>query len=460
MISQQHDPRRPDAVVWERLQAWKTADPVMQRRFLAQLREQTGWSATRCHEAIEEYLRFCLIAAQRGGRVTPSPAVDRVWHLHLTWTRDYWLDFCPNRLGFSLHHAPSLGRPGEAGRLRDDYAATVHAYSARFGDPPITWWPASWAPHGASSRRVASAVAALSLAVLALLLPLPAWAQRPSNPLDWQGPDFLMLYLSLMAATLLGSLVLRAWLQRQLAPTATWIGEPEVWSLAWLAGGPQRVTDAAVAELHRLGKLTWDPQAKRLVPADGAQDSHPVLQTVLANSQRGPLQHWVCDKSAAYLGIRKDLQRRGWWFDADAATRIARNASLPCFALVVFAAAKIAIGLGRDRPVLFLSMLAGLMLLIGLGFLFSRPGATPSGRAALRTFLHKHRLDVRAHRPEQVALAVALVGTTVLAGTALAGYHEMRQPANSDSGGGGDSGSDSGGGGGGGSGCGGCGGGD
>jgi hypothetical protein len=31
--------------------------------------------------------------------VTPSEQVDQVWHLHLTYTRSYWDEFCPNVLG-------------------------------------------------------------------------------------------------------------------------------------------------------------------------------------------------------------------------------------------------------------------------------------------------------------------------------------------------------------------------
>lgn len=85
-------------------------------------------------------------------------------------------------------------------------------------------------------------------------------------------------------------------------------------------------------------------------------------------------------------------------------------------------------------------------------FHFKRPGITRAGRDLLRAQKARHALTLRAPPKGQLALAVALVGTGVLAGTALAGYHELRHPPSSGDGGG-SSGSD-----GGGSSCGGCGG--
>ncbi len=43
----------------------------------------------------DEYRRFAFLAATAGHPVTPSDAVDQAWHLHLTYSRDYWDRFCP-----------------------------------------------------------------------------------------------------------------------------------------------------------------------------------------------------------------------------------------------------------------------------------------------------------------------------------------------------------------------------
>jgi uncharacterized membrane protein YgcG len=123
--------------------------------------------------------------------------------------------------------------------------------------------------------------------------------------------------------------------------------------------------------------------------------------------------------------------------------------------LAGFGTAKIAIGLLRDRPVALLVFLVIATVVAALLFHFKRPGITRAGRALLRAQKARHALTLRAPRKGQLALAVALIGTGVLAGTALAGYHELRQPPSGGDGGssGSDSSSD-----GGGSGCGGCGG--
>ena len=131
---------------WQAIQPWLTDQPLLKRRFIAQLAEKTGWSAARLEQGVEEYRRFCLLATVLGGRVVPSPDVDEVWHLHLTYTRDYWDDFCPRRLGLKLHHQPALGVEGEREALRLGYAETLHAYAALFGPPSESWWPSLRGP--------------------------------------------------------------------------------------------------------------------------------------------------------------------------------------------------------------------------------------------------------------------------------------------------------------------------
>ncbi|MGO4779466.1 NUDIX domain-containing protein, partial [Lysobacter sp. 2RAB21] len=57
--------------------------------------------------ALEEYRRFCFLAVVATHTVTPSETIDKVWHAHMTDTRDYWLRFCPQVLKRDLHHTPS-----------------------------------------------------------------------------------------------------------------------------------------------------------------------------------------------------------------------------------------------------------------------------------------------------------------------------------------------------------------
>ncbi|WP_443026122.1 glycine-rich domain-containing protein, partial [Sphingomonas sp. CCH9-H8] len=71
-----------------------------------------------------------------GAGATPSDAVDQAWHLHLTYTRDYWEHFCPDVLGRALHHGPTAGGADEHRRYYRQYAETLARYEAAFGIAP------------------------------------------------------------------------------------------------------------------------------------------------------------------------------------------------------------------------------------------------------------------------------------------------------------------------------------
>ncbi len=76
--------------------------------------------------------------------MTPSDAVDQAWHLHLTYSRDYWQVFCPQILGADLHHGPTQGGTAERTRFYRQYADTLAAYEAAFAAaPPLAIWPAA-----------------------------------------------------------------------------------------------------------------------------------------------------------------------------------------------------------------------------------------------------------------------------------------------------------------------------
>lgn len=450
---------------WQRIAAWLSDDSALSTTFRRQLAEANGWSAVECLTAIEEYRRFCFIAAISSGEVSPSPAVDQVWHLHLTYSRDYWHDFCPLRLGFDLHHQPGMGQPGEAAQLRNLYALTLERYQSLFGTPPRRWWPPHpLLRHSATGLRGRLHRFGWRLAAgLAGLLGLSSLAQgEPGNPLNWQGPEFLVLFFLLMVAAVFATALLRFWMSRvDDGRRGLSLSEPDVWSIAYLSGGPQRVLDAAVAQLHEQGHIRWDESGKHTEPTDRGEPDDPLLRTVLAACRQRNMSRLLQVVKSAHLdAILRQLQQRGWWFSAEQALRVAQISALPFALLAGFGLLKIGIGLSRDKPVLFLVLLTLLCLVIAAVMYFKRPGVTPAGRKAFAELKRKHELLGRSYRDEQVAMAVALAGTSVLAGTALAGYHDVRRPQTSSDSGGGAGCSSSGGGDGGSSGCGGCGGGD
>ena len=131
-----------DQALWQRLEPHEIGPPDASLTFADRLARENRWTPEHASRVILEYKRFCYLARTAGHQVTPSDAVDQAWHLHLTYSRDYWQTFCPDVLGADLHHGPTAGGQVERARYYDQYAATLKAYEAAFGDPPPSdIWP-------------------------------------------------------------------------------------------------------------------------------------------------------------------------------------------------------------------------------------------------------------------------------------------------------------------------------
>lgn len=119
--------------------------------FAAKLARDNGWDRSFAEAVTAEYRRFLYLAATGDGPATPSDAIDKAWHLHLTYSRHYWDELCGRILGRPLHHDPSVGGTAEDERHQGQYADTLRRYRATFGAaPPARIWP-----HGAAPASVA-----------------------------------------------------------------------------------------------------------------------------------------------------------------------------------------------------------------------------------------------------------------------------------------------------------------
>lgn len=417
---------------------------------------------------IDEYRRFCFLACAAGQAVTPSDEVDQVWHLHLTYTEDYWQVFCASVLRMALHHGPTRGGDTEGQRYRAQYAQTLASYECYFGPPPLRAWPRTQARFTRPQRFVridrqrywllpkpdVRRALALAVALLAGLGGAGA-AHAQANPLDWTAGPFLMLYLALMVVMAVANRVWRQQLRG--APDPGSAQGLEGSEIAYLAGGPTRVLDAQIAGLLDGGHLAWDEVANKLrvQRQDGLSGlSAQLLRAIAVDGEISTLQRRL---QPALEAPRKALVQRRLWLDESARTRAGWSLCLLPGLLVLFGLSKILVGLSRDKPVLFLSLLTLMVAVYAIYQLSKPPTRTRRGDDVLRVLGTRHARLQRAPMTGELTLAVALVGTSALSGTAFGAYHQARQPPSSDSSS--SSSSDSGGDGGG-SGCGGCGGGD
>jgi hypothetical protein len=127
---------RPQQDLWINLRGFSFDEPGTVLTFEAKLARLHGWSLVYTRRVIQEYRRFLLLAATAEVVVSPSEQVDQAWHLHLTFTRNYWSSLCEQVIGRPLHHEPSRGGPDEQRKYRGLYQQTLTLYERVFGHPP------------------------------------------------------------------------------------------------------------------------------------------------------------------------------------------------------------------------------------------------------------------------------------------------------------------------------------
>ena len=131
-----------DRELTERIMAFEFDEPSVQLPFTSRLAREQRWSHAHSNKVIHEYKRFVVLAMLAGHPVTPSEAVDQVWHLHLVYTRSYWHELCRDILATELHHGPTQGGSEEGTKFVDWYEKTIASYERLFGQsPPVDIWP-------------------------------------------------------------------------------------------------------------------------------------------------------------------------------------------------------------------------------------------------------------------------------------------------------------------------------
>src|SRR5262245_13844428 len=132
-----------ELTTWNRLSGLDFDAADVAFPFSARLARENRWTHEFAAKAVEEYRKFCFLAAHAGHPVTPSDEVDQVWHLHLIYSRHYWDTLCRDTLERPLHHGPTEGGAAEDRKFHDWYDNTLASYRRYFGEPPRDLWPAA-----------------------------------------------------------------------------------------------------------------------------------------------------------------------------------------------------------------------------------------------------------------------------------------------------------------------------
>ncbi len=463
--------------LWHRIQAHPFEATAQGTDFTRRLAHEQGWSVEHARRAVEEYRRYCFLSCASATPLTPSETVDQVWHLHLIHSRDYWERFCGEVLARPLHHAPTRGGATEVARHREQYAHTLALYEDYFGPIPRDLWPTVtqlFAPQPRAEKvdrkrywviRKPSAPTRQQLAAMLVLLAASLGASQAfaldANPFNWNGGDFLTLFMALIVVAAVASSVLRKRARdlgggdrSQLSP----------YEIAYLADGTARCLDASVAQLLATDGAEWNASMSALAIKKRGLHMDPPLDAVARMIEADGKPETLLRRAKVVLDpIRRDLTRRRLLLDEPDTWRVRWIGAMPWIVLTAIGLSKIAIGLGRDRPVAFLVVLSVGVGIAALVQLLRTPTRSTAGDDVLRLIRHRHERTTRAPKNNELGIAVALLGTAALSGTAYAQYHNVRQPpSSSDTSSSSSSSSDSSSGdsGGGGGGCGGCGGGD
>jgi uncharacterized protein (TIGR04222 family) len=269
------------------------------------------------------------------------------------------------------------------------------------------------------------------------------------GPFDLTGGPFLQLYGVLLVLTIIAGFLIPRWLR----PEGRAPRNIDTDQLAVLAGGASRLAETVTAQMLATRQLTIDD--KKFV-ASHLGGGTPIERSVLALPQPADWGAVARAIGRHAGGIRKRLVEDGLLLDTWTGLQLRLWQTSPYFLLLAFGWIKLQIGVARERPVGYLTMLLIVTAIFALIRFAALERRTRAGQEALAEQRERSDRLRRAPAGGETALAVALFGTVVLVGSDWGDFHRMRASDSSSSG---DSGSSSGDGGGGcgGGGCGGCG---
>lgn len=208
--------------LWKKIESFQIDDPNAKFTFSQKLAKENNWNTAFTTRAIEEYKKFIYLCCISPTGASPSGTVDEVWHLHLTYTVNYWDELCGKTLGRPLHHHPSKGGDAEHHKHVKWYDDTLQLYESVFRyKPPSNIWPSSISNLKENLPNPFKPKSISTLLPFALIYTIPFLANwlffNQLNPFNLVGPDFLVFFLFLSVVTIINLIVLGTETQKLLS---------------------------------------------------------------------------------------------------------------------------------------------------------------------------------------------------------------------------------------------------
>lgn len=127
--------------LWQQIVDFEIDKPTVDLTFAQRFARENDFSELFSQQIISEYKKYIYLCCVSSQALTPSSYVDLVWHLHLTYTKSYWIDLCQNTLQKEIHHTPTKGGKAEQNKFENYYNYTLKLYETEFNQkPPLAIW--------------------------------------------------------------------------------------------------------------------------------------------------------------------------------------------------------------------------------------------------------------------------------------------------------------------------------
>ena len=343
--------------LWIRIDAYQIDDPEAYIPLSSKLAKEQGWSVEFTQRAFLEYKKFIYLCCILPGGASPSKIVDEVWHLHLTYTRDYWRRFCKETLQKDIHHHPSKGGPDEQLKHEIWYEETLKQYEAIFGEPaPADIWSTNAIPKLAEpiyysyniffepGNKWRYALLILPIVFIGLIYDQP-------NPYKLSGPHFLVFYAILMGVVAL-IVLLSVIAQKNKLAAIFKVNYPGLskYEMAFLTGGEYRFALLLIAELVDKRVLSLIERNVYIINYDVLKNIDSPLKGYLLESGADKIFLSQLKMVSAKMGAEYRMKYFSLIFQFEKFT----NSWLPLIIPWVLGIIRIIQGLQNDKPVGFL----------------------------------------------------------------------------------------------------------